>query len=168
MTQPKQPFINETSQPDRYKVLINDKRVNSTMLGRTHESEEMGGRYKAIHTENVIGSQSQIQYPAGAAWTRETLPPEEPLAWSVEDMVPCGEPNEIQASIDALGNDRSSSSSSPPIVESGKSQHPASRSTSSSAGSFAPVGVGRGGASSDGSPPSLSGAAQSNQFKRRV
>jgi hypothetical protein len=96
----KHDYNNEASQSDRYAVLVNDKHAHkNTMLSHTHDADKMGGRYKAVHNQTVIGSQEQIQYPKASAWSCTSLPPEEPLGYEINSQEAVGTEAEIRASL---------------------------------------------------------------------
>jgi hypothetical protein len=103
VTNQQRDYINETSQAERRATLDNDRRA-STYLSHVHDADEMGGRYKAVHTQTVIGKQEQIQYPKGADWCCESAGVEPPLNYRIDDMEPCGEYAEVAASLNALGD----------------------------------------------------------------
>jgi hypothetical protein len=101
MTRPNKPFINDTSQAERHETLRND--FKNTFLSHVHDAEEMGGRYKSVHTQTVVGSQEQIQYPRGPSWSEESAGVEPPLGYSVNDSEPCGEAHEVAESLKSAG-----------------------------------------------------------------
>jgi hypothetical protein len=157
----KHDYNNEASQADRYAVLVNDKRAHkNTVLSHTHPAEEMGGRFKAVHTQTVIGEQSQINYPAAAPWSMTTLPPEEPTGYDINSQEAVGTIQEVAASFGsatfpaALSEDDASPAASP------RSPHSEGRRSSSS-----PAASTKGGTSSDLLRRRASAA---HSFKRRV
>ena len=77
--------------------------------------DESGGRFSRQQPFEVVGkSPSPVmpQLPATSPWSGDPVPDEEPLGFSVEDMVPTGTEAEIAASI-ALREDSFSPSRDP-------------------------------------------------------
>jgi hypothetical protein len=102
MTDPGQLFRNDTSQKERAEVLKNDRAVQkNTFLSHTHSDE--GGRFAKPQT--VIGETPTVQYPMAAPnWSSDPTGVEPSLGFSVEDHEPVGEPGEVRASLEALGD----------------------------------------------------------------
>jgi hypothetical protein len=86
----------------RKETLDNDRRVReqgSTFLAHTHN--DIGGRFAAISSPVVVGSESIPKYPA-AYHQVDPVPDEPALGVSVEDHEPVGEPHELRASVQSL------------------------------------------------------------------
>jgi hypothetical protein len=128
MTQapPANRFSQEASQSEKARILKEQARVIA------EQSERSAGTRAAYN--NIIDplpsgrwskpsrgndpSQLYPRIPSGP-WSGSgpQMPPEEPLGFSVEDMMPCGTPSEVQRSLSAL--------SPPPVVSSGQDAAPA-------------------------------------------
>jgi hypothetical protein len=92
---------NEYTQEEKRRV------QRDTLHGRAvGEQGAIGGRWAAESKAKVIGS-GPVAYPAlppNSPWASEPLGQERPLGFSVEEMIPVGEPHELgEASFDAAG-----------------------------------------------------------------
>ncbi len=94
----KHPYENETSQKLRREMLRNDR---STLLdhARAHADDAAGGRFKKEMATEVTGVPQYPRLPATSPFASDPVPPEEPLGFSVDDMVPVGTATEVEASI---------------------------------------------------------------------
>ena len=96
----------QEEQQDRLEVLRNDRLVReqgSTFFAHTHN--DVGGRFAAVSSPQVIGSTPNpaTQYPAAADWVADQLPPEPPFPIDISAQEPCGEKFEVERSRDAVG-----------------------------------------------------------------
>jgi hypothetical protein len=157
MSNQRREFINDTSQAERRAALANDRRVSTYHQFKLPE-EELGGRYRKLEPQTIVGSDNPIpSYTRAAPWSATQLPDEPPLGWSVEDQMPVGEPHEVEAS---LGDGSTFPTSvaddaTDRMVASSEEPAPAPRS---------PVGV------ADGNAPDITvePSARSNNFRRRI
>src|SRR6516164_7215421 len=86
-------FNNNSSQAERKQVL------KDTMFNRaSSEANEIGGRWNK--PTQVNASKPVVDYPAGPNWSVDPTGPEPPLNQDVNAMEPCGQPWEIEASLD--------------------------------------------------------------------
>jgi hypothetical protein len=86
-------FNNNSSQAERKQVL------KDTMFNRaSSEANEIGGRWSK--PTQVNASQPVVNYPAGPNWSVDPTGPEPPLNQDVNAMEPCGQPWEIEKSLD--------------------------------------------------------------------
>jgi len=90
-------------------VLRNDRRVRergstsgtsaqegSTFLAHTHN--DFGGRFAAISSPVVVGSEAIPKYPA-AFLNHDPVPTEPALGVDINALEPCGEPHELKATL---------------------------------------------------------------------
>jgi hypothetical protein len=94
----KEPFHNEASQSERYAVIVSESRQKNTLLSHTHDADEMGGRYKAVHEQTVVG-RDPVNYPAAGAWSMTQLPDEPGLGYEINSQEAVGTEAEIRASL---------------------------------------------------------------------
>ena len=88
----------------------NDKTQGSTFAAFNQlHLDEIGGRWTAEQQRIINGAKPIVDYPGKPDWAVQ-LPDEPPLGWSVEAQEPCGEPHEIQASLDQISCSSSVSS----------------------------------------------------------
>jgi hypothetical protein len=95
-------------QEERLEILRNDQRLRNQ--GSTFsqfaasEAAEDRGRFTAHDTATVIGGTPTPApvYPPAADWTRDPVPKEAQLGFSVNDLEVCGQPFEVKASIASL------------------------------------------------------------------
>jgi hypothetical protein len=81
---------------------------------------ELGGRFAKASV--VVGAEPAVQYPPGPDWTRNEVPQEPPLGFSVNDLEPTGEPFEVERSLTQSA--ASEPASSPAVVETGGAANP--------------------------------------------
>jgi hypothetical protein len=95
-------FQNNSSQAERREVLKNDRQAQ-TYFERAQETigEEMGGRFKHLGSASVTGVPQYPQQPPNSVWSGDVVPPEPPLGFDINSMVPTGTPAEVAASIAA-------------------------------------------------------------------
>jgi hypothetical protein len=74
-------------------------------------NEELGGRWSKA--DLLVGKTPAIQYPKGADWTRNDVGVEPPLNYSIEELMPVGEPHEIAQAAELAGE---VGTSSPPTA----------------------------------------------------
>jgi hypothetical protein len=89
-------FNNNSDQKERAAILKND----AATLHQFAQSEagEISGRWAKPQTVNA--SRPVVNYPAGPNWSVDPTGPEPPLNQDVNAMEPCGQPWEIEASLD--------------------------------------------------------------------
>jgi hypothetical protein len=86
-------------QNDRLEVLENEKRLReqgSTYMAHTHN--DVGGRFAAISSPHVVGSESIPKYPA-AFLQHDPVPDEPVLGVDINEMEPVGQPHELKATL---------------------------------------------------------------------
>jgi hypothetical protein len=97
-------YDNPASAAERLAVHRNDERVRK---GGTYfefaasESGAIGGRFAAREKSTVIGS-GPVAYPrqpVDSPWASEPVGQERPSGFSVEEMLPAGEPHEVATSL---------------------------------------------------------------------
>jgi hypothetical protein len=115
----------------------------STFLDHTHPDLDLGGRYRNLEPHSTVGKTPIPQYGHAAPWSETQLPDEPPLGIDINWQEPTGAEAEIQASIDALSDDRSSASSPPIVAGEHEAHFPTSCSPLSSTGSPPVGGVGK-------------------------
>jgi hypothetical protein len=103
------PVRTDITMKEKEAVLRNDQRVASTFQSRAQaEADDVRGRWAQEHKATVIGtSDATAQYPKlpSGPWADPVqIPPEEPLGYDISEAPIVGEPHEIAASIDALGD----------------------------------------------------------------
>jgi hypothetical protein len=93
-------FRNDSSQDERKAVLKNDRQAQ-TYFERAQETigEEMGGRFAHLAKASVTPVPQVPRQPPNSPFAGDVVPPEPPLGYSVNDMIPTGNPSEIAASI---------------------------------------------------------------------
>jgi hypothetical protein len=91
-------------QRERREVLANDRRVREQQAkGSTyldHHHSELGGRFSSVETETVTGrpSSQPPPLPASSPWAGpDMVPPEPPLGYAVDEMVPLDPPTVFPA-----------------------------------------------------------------------
>ncbi len=72
----------------------------STLLdhARAHADDAAGGRFKKEMATEVTGVPQYPKLPATSPFAFDPVPPEEPLGFSVDDMVPVGTATEVEDS----------------------------------------------------------------------
>jgi len=87
-------YQNNHSQKERRAQLAHDSFASRAANDIELESKERFGANKP----QIIG-EGAPNYPKGSAWTRDRLPDEPPLGYSVNDVPIVGERHEVQASL---------------------------------------------------------------------
>jgi hypothetical protein len=98
------PYHQDADQRERERILRNDRA--NTFAGRAQaEADDVRGRWAQEHKATVIGA-GPVEYPRlpENSWTHDPVPPEGPVGVSVEDLEPVGEPREILASLETIGD----------------------------------------------------------------
>jgi hypothetical protein len=98
------PYHQSADQREREAILRNNRA--NTFAGRAQaEADEIQGRWAQEHKAAVIGT-GPVEYPRlpENSWTHDPVPPEGPLGVSVEDHEPVGEPEEVRASLETIGD----------------------------------------------------------------
>jgi hypothetical protein len=99
----------EISQKEKREILKNDRNVMGTYhaLAAASANDLAGGRFaQSTNKQTVIGS-SPVSYPAqpsSSPWSRDPVPAEMPLGWSVETIEPVGELWEQEKSREPLSS----------------------------------------------------------------
>lgn len=122
---------NDATMKEKRDVLRNDRRIRdqegSTFFDHTHN--DIGGRFAAISSPHVVGSESIPKYPA-AFLQHDPVPKENPLGYSINEMDTTGQPHELKASDASL--DEPSPLSPAPQGNSGDPDAPSTTASSSS------------------------------------
>ena len=85
----------------------------------TRYQDEAGGRWQKQAPTQVSGKDPATLYPTGPNWSVDPTGPEPPLNQDVNAMEPCGQPWEIEASLDRdFGLARSLRDGAPPSADS--------------------------------------------------
>ena len=90
----------EISQAERRRIMA-DERRGRTYQGHALDDElDLGGRFAKVNTTTVVGAGpiSYPQQPANSHWSRDPVPAEPVLGFSVDEMEPVGEVHEVEAS----------------------------------------------------------------------
>jgi hypothetical protein len=92
-------------QSERMEILRNEKRLRNqgSTFSQLAESDATTplGRFSAISSPHVVGSESIPKYPA-AFLQHDPVPDEPKLGIDINEMPTCGEPHEIRASLASL------------------------------------------------------------------
>jgi hypothetical protein len=148
MTTTHRPTRVNATQQEKAEILRNDLRAN-TFAGRAiAEADDVRGRWAEINKSNVVGATPTPQYPAGPNWSVDPTGVEPPLNIDVNALEPVGEFGEVQASIEALGDETVVGQSASPLAGA-KQQPPVS--DPSTGGAAAPKAA----ASPQGEPPAI-------------
>jgi hypothetical protein len=89
-------------QAERRDVIENEKRLRGSSSGQgstflSHTHNDIGGRFAAISSPVVVGTESIPKYPA-AFLNHDPVPQEPALGVDINEMEPCGQPHELKAS----------------------------------------------------------------------
>jgi hypothetical protein len=99
---------NESSQSERRAILRNEREVGTYHAFAAGEAGVVGGRFAARERSAVTGATPAPQYPtlpANSPWATEGVGQERPLGFSIEEMIPAGEPYEVAASLGEASSD---------------------------------------------------------------
>jgi hypothetical protein len=109
---------NDIPQSERRQVSENDRVARRAAtyhsLASADIDQERGGRFATMNKPAVTGTDPAVrvpQQPANSFWSRDLLPPEPPLGWSVEAQEPVGEVWEVEQSMETRTDGRASSPS---------------------------------------------------------
>jgi hypothetical protein len=104
-------FNNNSDQKERRAIIKNDAATLHQFA--QSEANEISGRWAKPQTVNA--SRPVVNYPAGPNWSVDPTGPEPPLNQDVNAMEPCGQPWEVEASLDRnFGLQRSLQDGAPP------------------------------------------------------
>jgi hypothetical protein len=93
---------NDSSQAERRAILRNEREVGTYHAFAAGEAGVVGGRFAARERSAVTGATPAPQYPTlpvNSPWATEPVGQERPLGFSVDEMIPAGEPHEVTASL---------------------------------------------------------------------
>ena len=74
-------FRNEIDQKERAEVLKNDLRNNNASTFLEHTHNEVGGRFAAISSPQIVGSTPIAKYEGAPNWSHDPVPSEPPLGF---------------------------------------------------------------------------------------
>ena len=123
-------YNNPSTPAERCAVVENDRRVRRGGTYHDIASSEAAvprGRFTAHERSTVTGATPASRYPtlpASSPWASEPVGQEPPLGFSVDEMIPAGEPHEVMASLAKQqgGEGINPSASSPGAPPSGDEQ----------------------------------------------
>lgn len=84
-------FRNEIDQKERAEVLKNDLRNNNASTFLEHTHNEVGGRFAAISSPQVVGSTPIAKYEGAPNWVNDLVPTEPPLGFDNPELNPSAE-----------------------------------------------------------------------------
>ena len=103
------PYRNEATQSEKREVL-----KDTYFARQQNTADDAGGRFTKLTPTNVTGSTpvpSYPQQPTNSPWSSNPVPPEEPLGFSVDELLP---------NLGGQSNSPSSSTAPPSPVEQGE------------------------------------------------
>jgi hypothetical protein len=99
----KQPFNSPASQAERASILkeqarsLQEERTKNTRVAYNQVVDPSAGGRFAKPSQSPDPAKLYPAQPPHSPWHHDPVPDEEPLGFSVEDMLPVGEPHEISA-----------------------------------------------------------------------
>ena len=91
-------FQNDATQAERRAVVKNDR---STYLDHAiaNAEAEAQGRFAKVNATKVVGVPQVPRQPEHSFWHHDVVGQEPPLGYSVNDMMPTGNPAEVATSV---------------------------------------------------------------------